>query len=284
MSQKPASEFDNAAFEEALFGEETTKTEDFLGSIEPVELDDTVFNIDNLESELASSNKVARADTPLSDKPSHLITKPTTPAVNPNIQDALGTTDTHQAVAPIVPPPTKKPLFNVKNKKSKAEKLPTPKTKSGDPKKLNFMIIGAALALVLLVLAYFLSNSEKTPEPIIAQESTTLTETPVESAPTPTPTETEVVAAPAVPSENGTGEHGTELIDVNAILQSEVPEDPALIKEEIDRLSDKDQRLSEQAKLIDEQLTMMEELTAAKEEQIALLEAQIAQLEAKRGN
>lgn len=76
----------------------------------------------------------------------------------------------------------------------------------------------------------------------------------------------------------------TSLIDVDAITQGEVPEDPALIKEEIDRLNDKDGQFAEQAKLIDEQLKMMQDLTKAKEEQIALLEAQIAQLEKEKGS
>lgn len=74
----------------------------------------------------------------------------------------------------------------------------------------------------------------------------------------------------------------TKMVDVNAIVQADIPEDPALIKEEIDRLSDKDARLSEQTKLINEQLGVIEELTSAKQEQIALLEAQIAQLEAQK--
>lgn len=70
-----------------------------------------------------------------------------------------------------------------------------------------------------------------------------------------------------------------EMIDVKSITGANIPEDPALIKEEIDRLADKDEQLAEQVKLINEQLVMIQNLTKAKEEQIALFEKEIAQLE-----
>ncbi len=70
--------------------------------------------------------------------------------------------------------------------------------------------------------------------------------------------------------------------DPKAILNAEIPKDEALVKEEIDKLSDEDQRLIEQQKLLDKRIGMMDELTAKKQEQIELLEKQIAQLEAEQ--
>ena len=76
----------------------------------------------------------------------------------------------------------------------------------------------------------------------------------------------------------------TNTVNPDEILNAEVPNDPALVKEEIDRLKDTDTRLNEQGKIAEEQLTVMEELTTAKAEQIALLEAQIKELEKQKAN
>lgn len=74
------------------------------------------------------------------------------------------------------------------------------------------------------------------------------------------------------------------MVNPDEILNAEIPTDPALIKEEIDRLADKDAQIAEQEKLIQDQLTLMEDLTTAKAEQIALLEAQIAELENQKNS
>ena len=74
------------------------------------------------------------------------------------------------------------------------------------------------------------------------------------------------------------------VVDPDEILNATIPTDPTLIKEEIDRLTDKDAQITEQEKLIQDQLTLMEDLTTAKAEQIALLEAQIAELEKQKNS
>lgn len=161
-----------------------------------------------------------------------------------------------------------------------------------DIKKQIFLILGAmGVILVLGLLWVFLGKSEESA-----------------SAPEPTPTETQTVTpkptpevAPETPempvdtvgaTEAGATAENTATptptgdfapIDADAIIQAEIPDDPALIKEEIDRLADENSRLLDQAKDIDGILSDTEKLTSAKEEQIALLEAQIAQLEAQKG-
>lgn len=212
----------------------------------------------------------------------------TTPNQEPTGDD-LNLTEPTVSPSPVIdPPPTpviptgKKSLFNKKPKKTKPAK-PTPiskstKTKVGDPNKLNMMILGAVVALVLLIAAFVLFRGDDVPEPVAPAATPAVTEDTSDTAIQPPIVTDEIPTQPT----NDNDAHPVDMIDVGAIVTAEIPDDPALIKEEIDRLSDKEQRLAEQAKLIDEQLSMMSELTAAKEEQIALLEAQIAQLEAQK--
>lgn len=229
------------------------------------------------------------------------------------------------AIAP-TPKPTKKSLFGNKPKdKNKSKRAARPprsgKSNNADSKRLMMIVIGAVIALALLIGVWFLLNNntnnemvEQIPvtnpatETLMDDSGSAAIETTGESVPSeglpsdgtvdtsaidaavngalPEPTTptadpvTNITTTPSadVPAMN----FDTSLIDVNAITQGEIPEDPALIKEEIDRLNDKDGQFAEQAKLIDEQLKMMQDLTKAKEEQIALLEAQIAQLEKEK--
>lgn len=71
-------------------------------------------------------------------------------------------------------------------------------------------------------------------------------------------------------------------IDTDVIINAEIPNDPALAREEIDRLEDETRRYAEQEQMLAEQVAMMDELTQKKAEQIELLEQQIAQLEAQQ--
>lgn len=156
------------------------------------------------------------------------------------------------------------------------------KTNANDPKKLNIMILGAVVLLLILVGAWFLMRGEsETPMP-----------------PEPAPTSTQIV--PATPAELPTPEPSSEpavsetltvvegldipVVNPDEILQAEIPSDPALIKEEIDRLTDQDQRLMSQVKDIETYLGDLQKLNDAKEEKITLLEAQITQLEAQKAN
>ena len=85
----------------------------------------------------------------------------------------------------------------------------------------------------------------------------------------------------AMPGANPNAGQG---VNPDEILNAQVPSDPALVKEEIDRLSDTNSRLKEQGKIAEDQLQVMEKLTTAKAEQIALLEKQIAELEKQKNN
>lgn len=247
----------------------------FLDNLQP----DTDFNINNLQ---ATSD-----DTRLSDALN---------AVQPEPVE-----EPEPVVAPI-PTKTKKSLFGGlgkgkdKPKKSKdttpilgkkSAKPSTPKSKAGDSKKLNLLILAAVLGLLLLVAAWFLMQGgeevapEPTPTPVATQPTPPVAPEPVVAEEAPT-TDTVTPAEPATSAEDSATPTDATLIDADAIVNAEIPSDDALIKEEIDRLKDKDGQLVEQAKLIDEQLADLEDLTAAKEEQIALLEKQIALLEEQK--
>lgn len=171
--------------------------------------------------------------------------------------------------------------------KKTAKPASTPKAVSPDAKKKNQLLLGAlaCVALLGLVAYLFLNNS-----------STITTPTPVATTtppPAPAPTESAPVAttAPdATAQTNATANGGESIlpstttpnVNPDEILNAEIPSDPALVKEEIDRLNDTSAKLDEQGKIIKEQLTIMEDLTTAKAEQIALLEKQIAELEKQK--
>ena len=66
------------------------------------------------------------------------------------------------------------------------------------------------------------------------------------------------------------------------ILTPTLPEDPALAKEELSRLSEQSAQLKEQETMMQDQLRMMNVLSSKKEERIQLLEQQVAQLEQQK--
>lgn len=72
---------------------------------------------------------------------------------------------------------------------------------------------------------------------------------------------------------------GINLITPEEILAPELPQDPALAKEELDRLDEQSSQLADQQAMMNEQLDMMHELSSKKAERIQLLEQRIAELE-----
>lgn len=212
----------------------------------------------------------------------------TSPAPTLNNKPSVEINGVSDELGVAVAKPKKAGLFASK-KKDGGKKSPQNKKPSGkkDLNKPIFLILGVmGVILVLGLLWVFLGKSEEPapmPEPA-----------PVETqAPTPEPTPEVAPETPEAPAETaGATAENTDTpaptgdftpIDADAIVQAEIPDDPALIKEEIDRLADENSRLLDQAKDIDGILSDTEKLTSAKEEQIALLEAQIAQLEAQKG-
>lgn len=197
----------------------------------------------------------------------------------------------HQANSQNSPPtePKKSPnmtgLFKKEQKVGKFDKKASKANQGGkvlfnDPKKLNMLILAGVVLLILIaVLLYVTLFRESTPD-IPAQPSTSPSE--VVSVPASAASASATQPEPTAVASSILPDMSQPNINPDEILNADIPSDPALVKEEIDRLADKGKRLGEQEKIVKEQLAMMEELTIAKAEQIALLEAQIAELEKQK--
>lgn len=133
--------------------------------------------------------------------------------------------------------------------------------------KLLMGIIGGLTVLIALFLAYqWLSSS--TDGKSVHQEE--MMATPAKP-PVAVPIQTESAASTPV------AETETIKLVEEDILESAVPENAALAKEEIAKLDDIQQQLNDQEKTLTQQHQDADELIQLKEEQIKLLEAQLAQ-------
>lgn len=146
------------------------------------------------------------------------------------------------------------------------------------------------LALILSALAwYFLGQSSEPNQPInpthtqVKPKAAPNTQTTV--APTPmTSQASTTLPASAVMVDNATSSSAQATaaiptITPEEILKPNLPEDPAIAREEMLRLSEQSAQLTAQEAMMQDQLRMMNELSSKKEEHIKLLEQQIAQLE-----
>ena len=153
------------------------------------------------------------------------------------------------------------------------------------------LLVGAGLALAAL--AWFFMGQSSEPNKSTAQTQTqTQTQTQAHA--------TAKTAAPIVKPQASTSLPATSTVAVDAttssahetaalpaitpeeILTPTLPEDPALAKEELSRLSEQSAQLKEQEAMMQDQLRMMNELSSKKEERIQLLEQQVAQLEQQK--
>lgn len=203
--------------------------------------------------------------------------------------------------------------------KVKKEKVVKTTSLTATPKKNNKLLPLILGLLVIGGIAAWLFNSimNKAPEPkpvtvkpvakptpapvaqstsavatVTASSTTVATSAPVatvvaSSAPTATATATASGTATTTTTETKVDTKATttnaNLIKPEEILAKPMPGDPALAKEEMDKLADQSARLAEQEKMMEDQLKMTKELSDKKAERIALLEQQIAQLEAQKG-
>lgn len=273
--------------------------DDFLKQLETLNLD-----TDDIDLTKADSLK----SSPASDMPNQPQTHANlldeldlgNPSLSKSSQSNLGFDDGFDDNVAQTALPTKKSFFGKKSA-SKLTKIPKQADQTASKAiNLNFIIIGAVVSLLLLVGAYLLaSGDDSTPTTAVQVTSEPSTTAPADTTETlsvtdnlDSDTSADSVAIDNAPADNtpdDTAPADTMPIDmpiVNAdeIVNASIPDDHALIKEEIDRLKDKDAQLAEQAQLIDEQLATLAQLTDAKEEQIRLLEAQIAHLESQKGN
>lgn len=186
-----------------------------------------------------------------------------------------------------IPKPTA--LRNKTTKKTKPLiSLFAKKASPTNQKRLTVIAVGATVALLLLVGMAFLMNNSTPPDN--TPQFTAQQNTQEPAADNTTPSDDNAISEQTTTTQPSSTSDTTDNLDIadaptinaDAIVNADIPQDETLIKEEIDRLKDKDSRLTEQAKLIDEQLATLEELTQTKEEQIKLLQAQIEHLESQK--
>ena len=149
------------------------------------------------------------------------------------------------------------------------------------------LLMGAGLALAAL--AWFFMGQSSEPNKSTAQSHT---QTQAHATPKTTAPIVKPQASPSLPAEstvavdaNSSSAHATAALPAitpEEILTPTLPEDPALAKEELSRLSEQSAQLKEQETMMQDQLRMMNELSSKKEERIQLLEQQVAQLEQQK--
>lgn len=153
------------------------------------------------------------------------------------------------------------------------------------------LVVGAGLALVAL--AWFFIGQSSEPNNSTAQTQTqTQTQTQAHAIPKTTAPIVKPQASASLPAASTVVVDATTspvhetaalpAITPEEILTATMPEDPAIAKEELSRLSEQSAQLKEQETMMQDQLRMMNELSSKKEERIQLLEQQVAQLEQQK--
>ena len=132
--------------------------------------------------------------------------------------------------------------------------------------RLILAILGVIL-LVIIVGALIASIMTQPPAPKASVGA-------VSTAPAPT-TVTTVETDTQATTENVQTDDFAELVD-ETLLEHPIPEDQALVKDELIQLTDIDTQLNEQKTLLEQQHTDADELIKLKEQQIAELEKQLA--------
>lgn len=153
------------------------------------------------------------------------------------------------------------------------------------------LLVGAGLALAAL--AWFFMGQSSEPNKSTAQsQKQTQTQTQAHATPKTTAPIVKPQASASLPAASTVAAEATTssahattalpAITPEEILAPTLPEDPAIAKEELSRLSEQSAQLKEQEAMMQDQLRMMNELSSKKEERIQLLEQQVAQLEQQK--
>lgn len=151
------------------------------------------------------------------------------------------------------------------------------------------LLVGAGLALAALAW-FFMGQSSEPNKSTVQTQTQTQTQahaTPKTAAPMVKPQASASLPAASTVAvvANSSSAHATAALPAitpEEILTPTLPEDPAIAKEEMSRLSEQSAQLKEQEAMMQDQLRMMNELSSKKEERIQLLEQQVTQLEQQK--
>ncbi len=149
------------------------------------------------------------------------------------------------------------------------------------------LLVGAGLALAVLAWFFMGQSSEPNNSTVQSQTQTQAHAVTKTTAPIVKPQASASLPAASTVTVDATtsSAHATAALPAitpEEILTPTLPEDPAIAKEELSRLSEQSAQLKEQEAMMQDQLRMMNELSSKKEERIQLLEQQVAQLEQQK--
>lgn len=211
-----------------------------------------------------------------------------------NDKKIMETIEAIETMPPVVPtktkPEVKAVITQTANPFLRPPSQPLAKRTLKKPNQLG-LLVGAGLALVAL--AWFFMGQSSEPNKSTAQsQMQTQTQTQAHAtaktaAPIVKPQASVSLPAASTVAEDAKSSsvHATAALPAitpEEILTPTLPEDPALAKEELSRLSKQSVQLKEQEAMMQDQLRMMNELSSKKEERIQLLEQQVAQLEQQK--
>ena len=256
-----------------------------------------IFDIDNLPLEAKPNPDL---ELSLESDPRNAQLQPIAPQSNDKNNDEsndkkiIETIESIETMPPVVPTKTKPEM------KAFIPQTPNPFLRQPSQplakrtlKKRNQLglLVGAGLALAAL--AWFFMGQSSEPNKSTAQrQMQTQTQTQAHATAKTTAPIVKPQASASLPAASTvavdattSSAHATAALPAitpEEILTPTLPEDPAIAKEELSRLSEQSAQLKEQEAMMQDQLRMMNELSSKKEERIQLLEQQVAQLEQQK--
>ncbi|MBD3726493.1 MAG: hypothetical protein IE936_05370 [Moraxella osloensis] len=252
-----------------------------------------IFDIDNLPLEAKPNPDL---ELSLESDPHNAQLQPIAPQSNDKNNDEsndkkiIETIEAIETMPPVVPTKTKPEM------KAFIPQTPNPFLRPPSQplakrtlKKRNQLglVVGAGLALVALAWFFIGQSSEPNKSTAQTQTQTQAHAIPKTTAPIVKPQASASLPAASTVVVDATTSPVHETAALPAITSEEIltatmPEDPAIAKEELSRLSEQSAQLKEQETMMQDQLRMMNELSSKKEERIQLLEQQVAQLEQQK--
>ena len=251
-----------------------------------------IFDIDNLPLEAKSDpdlNLSLESDTH-SPQPQPISLQSSDKNSDKKIIETIETIEAIETTPPVgltkTKPESKAVIAKTSNPFLRPPSQPLTKRTLKKPNQLG-LLVGAGLALVALAWFFMGQSSEPNKSTAQTQTQTQAHATAKTAAPIVKPhASASLPAASTVAVDaNSSSAHATAALPAitpEEILTPPLPEDPALAKEELSRLSEQSAQLKEQETMMQDQLRMMNELSSKKEERIQLLEQQVAQLEQQK--
>ena len=252
-----------------------------------------IFDIDNLPLEAKPNSDL---ELSLESDPHNAQPQPIAPQSSDENSDKkiIETIETIETTPPVVltktKPESKAVIDQTANPFLRPPSQPLAKRTLKNRNQLG-LLVGAGLALATL--AWFFMGQSSEPNKSTAQsQKQTQTQTQVNATPKTAAPIVKPQASASLPAAstvavdaNSSSAHATAALPAitpEEILTPTLPEDPAIAKEELSRLSEQSAQLKEQETMMQDQLRMMNELSSKKEERIQLLEQQVAQLEQQK--